>query len=354
MAGVVAQVHEVVDHADDVLAGQDALGLGGAQVELLVHLVAAHAAEVVALGIEEAREQHRLTTLDGGHVAGTQLAVNLDEGVFHRRGLVGLEGLLQVLGVPEQLQHLVVLEAHGPEQHGSEQLTGLVDADVDQVVGVGLELQPGAAVGDDGGGKSLLARRVELALVVNAGRTNDLGHDDAIGAIDDEGAVVRHHGQVAHEDFLLLDLAGLLVDQADGDAQGTRVGGVTGAALVDAVLRRAQRVVGQEVQLEAVGVVGDRREGEQLLFQTLFQEPLEGVALDLDQIRQVLRQRVHVSVGIVPEFVRLRHSHHPLVFGDSQVRWKADILPAFKTGYWRRLQAPRWIPQGTHLTKYSI
>ena len=39
------------------------------------------------------------------------------------------------------------------------------------------------------------------------GRADELRHDDALGAVDDERALLGHHREVAHEDRLLLDLA---------------------------------------------------------------------------------------------------------------------------------------------------
>src|ERR1022692_988919 len=60
-----------------------------------------------------------------------------------------------------------------------------------------------------------------------------LGHDDALGAVNDEGAVVRHQRDFAEEDFLFLDVADAFrpggrvfgVDgEPDGDLQGRGVG----------------------------------------------------------------------------------------------------------------------------------
>ena len=85
-----------------------------------------------------------------------------------------------------------------------------VDADVADVLGIEFEVEPGAAIGDDAGGEQVLAAAVGLALVVveeDAGAAVHLGDDDALGAVDDESAVVRHQGHVAHVDVLLLDVA---------------------------------------------------------------------------------------------------------------------------------------------------
>jgi hypothetical protein len=78
------------------------------------------------------------------------------------------------------------------EQRGHRQLAAAVDAGVNDVLGVELEIEPRAAIGNDAGGKQELAGGMRLALVVieeDAGRTVHLRDDDALGAVDDEGAV---------------------------------------------------------------------------------------------------------------------------------------------------------------------
>src|SRR3546814_3520524 len=57
------------------------------------------------------------------------------------------------------------------------------------------------------GREQQLARRMGLAAVVveeHARRTVQLRDDDALGAVDDEGAVVGHERDLAHVDLLLL------------------------------------------------------------------------------------------------------------------------------------------------------
>ena len=88
-----------------------------------------------------------------GGLAGAQLAVDLQQ-----RVLIGFAGVLLQGGndagiLTEQLEDLGVgLGAHRTDQAGDGQLAVLVDAHVEGVVQVGLILQPGAPVGDDGGG----------------------------------------------------------------------------------------------------------------------------------------------------------------------------------------------------------
>ena len=94
-----------------------------------------------------------------------------------------------------------------------------------------------------------------------------LRHDDALGTIDDEGAVVGHERQFAHVDFLLLDVLdllgarrGLLVidDQTHQHAQRCCVSCATQLTLALIEHRLAKAVV--DILERRVARVADDRE----------------------------------------------------------------------------------------------
>ena len=121
---------------------------------------------------------------------------------------------------------------------------------------VDLELQPRTARRDDLGGVDVLVGGlVGRALEVDAGRADELRHDDTLGAVDDEGALVGHEREVAHEDRLGLDLAGLVVHELGGDEQRRGVGEVLVRALLDGVLRRLEPVVAERQRHRAAEVL---------------------------------------------------------------------------------------------------
>ena len=143
----------------------------------------------------------------------------------------------------ERAQNFFIrLHAQRAEENGAEELALAVDAHVENVLGVVLELDPGAAIGND------LAQEVAAAvgrLVEHAGRAVQLADDDALGPIDDERAVIGHQRNVAEKDLLLLDVADILrarvgilvVDgQADGDLERRGVGHAALLAFVHVVL----------------------------------------------------------------------------------------------------------------------
>ena len=93
----------------------------------------------------------------------------------------------RAIGAVELAQdRLVGLEAEGAQEHGAVELALAVDAHRQDVLLVVLELHPRAAVGDDlgeEGARPLLGEEDARAAV-------ELRDDDALGAVDDEGAVV--------------------------------------------------------------------------------------------------------------------------------------------------------------------
>ena len=143
----------------------------------------------------------------------------------------------------ERAQDLVrAAQAERAQEHGGQELPLAVDAHVQQVLRVVLELHPRAAVRDDLRDVERLVFRVEE----RARRPVQLADDDALGAVDDERAVVAHQRDVAEVDLLLLDVAdrldarlGVLVpdDEPDGDLERHGERHAALLALLDVVLQ---------------------------------------------------------------------------------------------------------------------
>ncbi len=217
-----------------------------------------------------------------------------------------LAALLVGHGLVEGLQDFFAVHAQTHQEGRGRQLAAAVDADVDHVLGVELEVEPRTAVRDHAGGEQQLARAVRLALVVveeDARRTVHLRDDHALGAVDDEGALVRHERDVAHVDVLLLDvldrtgsrfLVGLEHDQPQLDLQRRGIGHVALDALFNVVLRILELVRDVFQDGAFVEVLDREHRLEDRLDALLLalartdlalQELFVGGALDLDQVR---------------------------------------------------------------------
>ena len=88
LALAVAQVDQRADHRDDVVLAQHPHGVGRVELEPHVHLHAADRGEVVALGVEEQRVEHRLGGFDRRRLARTHHAIDVEQRVLARHVLV--------------------------------------------------------------------------------------------------------------------------------------------------------------------------------------------------------------------------------------------------------------------------
>ncbi len=87
------------------------------------------------------------------------------------------------------------LHADGADQAGDGNLAVFINADVEDVAGVGLVLQPCAAVRDDGASVSSGLSVLSSSCRSIRRGTDNLGYDHALRAVDDEGAGVGHRGK---------------------------------------------------------------------------------------------------------------------------------------------------------------
>ena len=323
----------------ELLVGQaEQLARGGATsvAELAVELVATDPRQVVAAALEEGVAEVGLGRLDRRRLARAGPLVDLDERLVLGRGDVALLvplALEEVEVGDEAVEEaggalLVVAEGAQQGEDAEAALAGDAGAGGDVLAGLLLdvELHPLAAVGVDRALDELVLGQVAQAealarLEDDAGAAHELADDDPLGAVDDERALLRHDREVAHEHRLLFDLAGVAVHEPGPHEHGRRVGHVLLFALLDGELgRRAQvLVVGVELQLELqrLGEVLDRADVAERVGQALVQEPVEGLALDGDEVRQL--QRLD-QVGERVALTGRRTSGHRFTPGGSRAR----------------------------------
>ena len=358
--------------------------------QLLGDLLAGFGVDFAGFGVDEVLGDVIAEQFLVGHAERLQALLRELTRLTHGDLLAGVDHDLAAVGIDQIVDRLVALHAIGIERHapaflgalvgndlveGPEDflavhaerieqrrhrdLAATVDARMHDVLGVELDVEPGAAIRNDAGGEQQLARGMGLALVVieeHAGRTMHLGDDDALGAVHDERTVVRHQRDVAHIDILLLDVlhgagAGLFVDiehdQPQRHLQRRRIGHAALAALVNVVFRRIE-FVADEVELRGVGKILDREDGFEHRLQALVgpparrrrdqQELVVGCLLNLDEVRH-LRHFLNFSEkfsNALPTDKRLRlaivsFSRLSLETAGTTLR-KAAIIATIRTG----------------------
>ena len=130
------------------------------------------------------------------------------------------------LDLVERAQNVFIrFHAQSAQENRAQEFALAVDAHVQNVFRVVLELDPRSAI------RNNLAEEIAAIVggfVKHARRAMQLADDDALGAVDDECAVLGHQRNIAEENFLFLDVAnvfrarlGVFVvnRQADGDLE---------------------------------------------------------------------------------------------------------------------------------------
>ena len=272
--------------------------------QLVAFLDEQHVLGALALGLRLLGA--RLGRVLGGRFA-RQRDVLGDDGA-EQLALVGaalaLLGQVEVANGEEESEDVRVRPvAERAQQRGGRELLLLVDVDVDDVVDVDGELDPRAAERDDARRDQALAVRVRRLLEHDARRPVQLADDDALGAVDDEGAERREQRQLTEIDLFLDDVARALLlvdhlvdDQLQRRLERRRVGHVALDALLDGVLGFAEGVA-DELEREVLVDVGDR---EQVLEDPLetdvfavvgggiqLEQRLEGARLDVEEMGHV-------------------------------------------------------------------
>ena len=199
---------------------------------------------------------------------------------------------MEHVDVKKQAQYLLAGAAERPQDDRGRQLAPPVYAHEQAVLGVELEVQPGAAVGNHPRRIQQLAGTMGLALVVaeeNPRRAVQLGDHHPLRAVDDESAVFRHERHFAHIDFLLLDvldrLAGglpVVDDEAHLHPQGRSVGDATHHAFLDVESRLAELVV-NVLDRRVAGVADDGKHRPKRRMQALL-PALVGGRLHLQEL----------------------------------------------------------------------
>ena len=220
-----------------------------------------------------------------------------------------------------------LVEPERVEERRHRQLPLPVDAGIDDVLGVELEVEPGAAIGDHAAGEEELARGMGLAPVMveeDARGPVHLGDDHPLGPVHDERAVRRHEGHVPHEDVLFLDVldrarARILVhfedDQAERHLQRRGIGHVALLTLVDIVFRRFKLVL-HELEHSRVVEILDRENGLKYALDTFAIEWLELVA--------------RLQKQIVARFLNLDQVGHFRDFADLAIKFPNTLLTGMR------------------------
>src|ERR1019366_786711 len=196
----------------------------------------------------------------------------------HHLKLYALFAQMERVKLEEHLEHVFVAVTQRAQQDGDPHLAPAVDTVVYIVLRVEFEVQPGTAIRNDARGEQQLAGGMSLAAIMleeHTGRTVQLRHDDALGAVNHKRTRVGHERDFAHVHFLLFHffdrgLGRLLVHDGQTHA-GAQRGSISQTALPAFlhIKRRHTQLVTDEVETRILGMTMNRKDAVKGSLQTI-------------------------------------------------------------------------------------
>ena len=293
------------------------------QAQLLIELVAPHPLQVVASPIKQLLRQETARIIQRGRIARAHPAVKLHQRFFGQAALITraqaallpdrgenvlmigvvvdmlkqAENLIIVTGLQNLRAGAVVDRRQRAQQNRDGNRALAIELQRNVIALARFKFHPRAAIGNDFRHGQLAARsRIRIGVKVHPRRTNQLRHDDAFGAVVNEGAVLSHPGEFAQEDVVDHVLVSFAIDQRDFNVQAARKSQIAFQAffLVELGIFKPEaqaklpglRAVTGEIQFERTVETLDGRDFIEQFTQAFLNKPVEGIELDLDQVRQ--------------------------------------------------------------------
>ena len=257
-----------------------------AQRKFFIEFITSDLGKIITARVKEHSADQTLCVFHGQRLAWTDLLIQFQKTFLIIGGCVLGKACKNLRFLAEKLCDLrIAAHAQGTDQNGNRNFSGSVNTDIKYVIGVGLILKPRAAIRNYGTGEQSLTDLIVSDPVIDTGGTHQLTDDNTFRAIDYKGAGFCHQRQVAHENFMLVDLVFFLVVQTHFHLQRCRIGRVALLTLFNRILYFifTQSKV-YEFQAEPSAVIRDRGNIVEDFLHSLVQEPVIGILLNFNQV----------------------------------------------------------------------
>src|SRR5690606_1855958 len=263
----------------------------------------------------------------------------------HQHQGVVLTGQGEFAGFKEHFQHFFGRIADGTQENRCRQLPATVNPHEHVILGIELEVEPGATVRNNTRRIQQFTRRMGFAFVVveeHAGRAVQLGNDNPLSTVDNKGTVLGHERHFAHVHFLFFNIFNRLVgrffvidDQTHFHPQRCGVGDATHLALFDVEWGLPQTIA---------DVLQRRIAGETDNWKYRFERRVKTNILTVSRVYILLQE---VTIGIQLYGQQVRHVHYSgklaKIFTNSpllSIRVGQQYTPPSSTDYSRTARAP--------------
>ncbi len=256
--------------------------------ELFIHLIAAKAGKIVPTRIKEKHIDLAGSRLNRRRLTRAQLAVNLQQAFLTVLCRILFKCGKYPLVITEIIQDIFICgKAKGAAKHRNRQLAVFIYTDIEYIRRIRLIFKPSAAVGVHGSAEQIVADLILGCAVEYAWGANQLTNDNTFCTVYDEGTCIGHKREISHEDLLVLDLAGFLIQQTSCNAQRGSIGNVPLLTFLNGVLGLAVQAIIHKAQRQITGVILNSADIVENLSQAFVQKPLVRIFLNLDQVRHL-------------------------------------------------------------------
>ena len=256
--------------------------------KFFVVFITANARDIISSCVEEEVSDVLLTGFNRGRFTGTKFFVNFEKCLFSGFGCIFFKSCKKHRLLAEIIKDLCITsESEGSDESGDRKFSVFVDSYAKYIVKVAFVFKPCASVRDNGTCEKFLTGFVVVHGEIYAGRTDKLGYNNTLCAVDDKSAGRGHDREISHEDILFFDLAGFLILQSCSYTKGGCISHVALFAFLDGIFGLVFDMIIDEVQNKVSGIVSDGRNITEYFLKTFFEEPSIRVFLNLDEVRHI-------------------------------------------------------------------
>ena len=256
--------------------------------KFFVVFVTSDAGDIISSCVEEEVVEVLLTGFDRGRFTGTKFSVNFEKCLFSGFGCVFFKSCEEHRLFAEIIKDLCVTsESKGSDESGDGKFSVLIDSYAENIVKVAFVFKPCTSVRDNSACEKFLTGFVVVHGEIYAGRTDKLGYNNTLCAVNYKSAGRGHNREISHEDILFFDLAGFLILQSCSYTKGGCISHVALFAFLDGIFGLVFDMIIDEVQNKVSGIISDGRNITENFLKTFFKEPSIRVFLNLDEVRHI-------------------------------------------------------------------
>ena len=258
-----------------------------AERKFFVEFISSDLGQVITSHVKKHGIEKAESVLIRQRLARTDSLIQLKNTLFRR-----LRGVLLQTGqdfrlVTKHLQDLFVgSHTERTDQHRDGHFTVTIHFNIEHIRRIRLILQPCSTIRDHLSRIQLLSDLIVGNTIINPRGSYQLRYDDTLCTVDHKRTGAGHQRKISHKNLLLADLLEFVVMKSYLHLECSRVSSISLLTLLNRVFYFIPTELEiDELQTQRAVEIGNWRDVTKYLTQALFEEPVIGILLNLDQVR---------------------------------------------------------------------